>query len=155
MTAQEVGFKIIIIPVIDLDHEVKQLLNIFERFDSASDWIGQWFIQHPSKLPVLEWIEKLQGFRDFTTRFQALHTNKSTLSQTSKSTDCKSNALPFQHYSSSFTLNLTSKQSFCKSHAVAAVAHLGIKLKNTANQLCWGAGKKTQTQTHWGEMQPG
>lgn len=73
---------------------------------------------HPASIQTISFGMniKLQGFWDFTTRFQALHTNKSTLSQTSKST-----ALPFQHYSCSFHIefdfNAVILQESCSGHS--------------------------------------
>lgn len=73
-------------------------LNNPKAFGSASDWIGQWFIQHPSKLSVSDWIENYRVSQPIPKH--CIPTNPHFIEYRNPQT--KSNDLPFQHYSSSF-----------------------------------------------------
>lgn len=121
-------------------------LNGPNAFGSASDWIGQWFIQHPSKLSVSDWIENCRVFKIHS---QALHTNKSTLSHTSKSSDSKSNALPFQHYSSSFHIefdfNAVILQRSCSGHSCTSWRTTNKYCKSSFAERSWKENTDTDT----------
>lgn len=124
------------------------LLNGPKAFGWASDWIGQWFIQHPSKLSVSDWNENYR----VSEISQPLRILTNTVSQPSKSTSWKSNALPSQLTPAAFTLNLTSTQSCCKGHAVGAVSPLGVQLINTANPVLlesWKENRPRYPEVRW------
>lgn len=113
-------------------------LNDPNAFGSASDWIGQWFIQHPSKLSVSDWMGNYM-VSEISQPIPKHHilTNTHAFSAIEIHRPCLPNIIP-----AAFTLNLTSTQSVCKGHAVGAVVHLGIQLMDTANAALLRSWKK-------------
>lgn len=132
-------------------YEVQQLLKRVDQ--SKCIWLGfrlNRSMIHPAPIQTIcFWLNgKLYGFRDFTTHSQSPHiTNTRAFSAIEIHRPCLPNIIP-----AAFTLNLTSTQSFCKGHAIGAVVLiLAFNWWIRQIQLCWGAGRKSQTEIPWGE----